>query len=321
MNETKSGRTRLASLVAGATMSAASLLAASLARASTTITRQNGTRTTVWSEVVTTTGSTIGVNDATLTNTAGTLNRNDAFDDALEFYVYPSSDTTSSLSDTATIDSVTVVDNSPNGGSVSGTASASVSGQDIGVDWNLEFSSSAARVDGTFVVTNNSASAFTGFVGIYTNFGSDGSTVVEATSSGDTTVADGDTWVVTSEGSGESSGDDPIIVSATSTPGTTIGPDTDLVSNDDLVWRTAVSLAPGESTTVNASHCLFETIAEAISAAQSGACDPAPPAAPVDLNLRPIPTMTNPALLALAVLTGLLGAGTLSRRRNKPDAQ
>lgn len=320
MNEVKSGRNRLTSLLVGATMSAVSLLGASLARASTTITRQVGTRITEWTEIATSTDDTIGVSEATLTNTAFTLDRGDAFDGALAVYIYPGTDTASTISDTALIDTVAnVVNNSPNGGNVSGTASATVSGQAIGVDWSLVFASDAARVDGVFTVMNNSASPFTGFVGIYTNFGSDSSTVVEATSSGDTTVATGDTWVVTSESSGESSGDDPVIVSATTSAGATVGPATDLNSgNDSLVWRTAVSLAAGETVTVNASHCLFETIAEATAAAQAGDCNSAaPPSSPSAVG---IPALTNPALLALAVLTGLLSAGHLVRRRENKKA-
>jgi hypothetical protein len=315
MSKIKSGRTRLASLLAGTAMSAVSLLGASLARASTTITRQNGTRTTRWTEIVTTSGETIGVSEASLTNAAGTLDRGDAFDGALEVYIYPASDTASSIYDTPYVDTATVVNNSPNGGTVSGTASTSVAGQDIGVDWSLVFASDAARVNGTFIVTNNSSAPFTGFVGIFTDFGSDDSTVIEATSSGDTTVATGDTWVVTSEGSGESSGDDPVILSASTSAGVEIGPDTDLDGYDELIWRTPVSLAAGESVTVNASHCLFETIAAATTAAAAGNCDEASVTAPPAGDIASVPTLTNPALLALAVLTGLLGAGNLVPRR------
>ena len=321
----QTGRNKLASIVAGAAVSAVSLLGASLARASTTITRQNAGRTTTWSEIATSSSDEIGVSDATLTNTANTLDRGDAFDGALNIYVgTPSGLSSGSSSTEVRIDSpgATVVDNSPNGGTVSGTASATLNGSDIGVDWSLVFSSSAAQVTGTFVVTNNSASAFDGYVGVFTNFGSDGSTVIEATSSGDTTIADGDNWVITSEGSGESSGDDPIIISAIANANAVIGPYTSLNSgDDDLVWRVPVSLAPGASTTITAGHCLYETIAEAQVAADSASCAdiiadapaPPPPATPA----VPVPVMQNPALLALAILTGLLGTGSLVSRRKK----
>jgi len=320
MSEIKSGRRRLSNLLAGATVSAISLLGASLARACSssspsrplsTISRQNGTITTCW-YVVTNVESAISVSDATLTNTASGSDRGDAFDGAMNIHIFPSGDTDSIPLESATLDAIpTVVNNSPNGGSVSGAASVRVIDQDIGVDFSLVFASDAARVDGTFVIRNNSLSQFTGFVGIRTNFGSDDETVVEATSSGDTTVATGDTWVVTSEGSSEAPGSDPIIISAVTSAEATVGPQTDLDGNDNLVWRTAVDLAPGETATVSARHCLFETIAEATDAAQAGNCAEATTTG----GAMAIPTLTNPALLALAVLTGLLGAGNLQRRR------
>ncbi len=312
----RSGKQRLTAIVAGAAISAASLLAATLARASTTITRRSGQRITSWSEIATSSGSGINISDATLDNTgpAGTGSRGDAFDGALNLYVGTPSGLSSGNPSTSTevlIDppGATVVNNSPNGGSVSGTASATLNGTSIGVVWNLIFSASAARVDGNFVVTNNSASTFDGYVGVYTNFGSDSSTVIEATSSGDTTIADGDTWVVTSEGSGESDGDDPVILSVIGNSNAVIGPSTDLnAGSDDLVWRVPVSLAAGASTTITASHCLFETIAEAKAAGLSGSCA---------REAVAVPVMQNPALLALAILTGLLGTGSLASRRKK----
>ncbi|MDG1390359.1 MAG: hypothetical protein P8P79_18130 [Halioglobus sp.] len=323
MSEIKSGRRRLSNLLAGATVSAISLLGASLARAScsssssttfTTISRQNGTIKTCW-YVVTSEGAAISVADGTLINTAGGSYRGDAFDGAMNVHIFPSGDTDSIPLESATLDAIpTVVNNSPNGGSVSGAASVRVIDQDLGVDFSLVFASDAARVDGTFVIRNNSLSQFTGFVGIRTNFGSDDETVVEATSSGDTTVATGDTWVVTSEDNSEAPDSDPIIISAVTSAGATVGPRTDLDGNDELVWRTAVDLAPGETATVSASHCLFETIAEATEAAQAGNCAGATTTGATG-GEKAIPTLTNPALLALAVLTGLLGAGNLQRRR------
>lgn len=308
-----SGRSKLASVLAGAAISAVSLLGASLARASTTITRQDGTRSTVWSRINTTSGSSINVSDATLTNATGAT-RPDAFDGALNLYVGTPSGTSggnTTTSDQFLVDApgATVVNNSPNGGTVSGTASAVVDGNAIGVDWNLNFSSSAAQVLGTFVITNNSGAPFTGYIGVSTNFGSDNNTVVEATSSGDAILADGDTWVVTSEGSGEADGDDPVILSVINHASAVIGPNTDLnAGDDDLIWRVPISLAAGASTTVSASHCLFETIAEAQAAGLSGNCAG---------EVQAVPVMQNPALLALAVLTGLLGAGGLVTRNKK----
>lgn len=322
LSEIKSGRRRLSNLLAGASVSAISLLGASLARACpasasaslSTVSRQNGTITTCW-YVENNVESAISVSDATLTNTAGGSRRGDAFDGAMNVHLFPSTDTDSIPVESATLDAIpTVVNNSPNGGSVSGAASVRVFDQDIGVDFSLVFASDAARVDGTFVIANDSLSQFTGFVGIKTNFGSDDETVVEATSSGDTTVATGDTWVVTSEDSSEAPGSDPIIISAVTSAGATVGPRTDLDVDDNLVWRTAVDLAPGETATVSVSHCLFETIAEATDAAQAGTCAEATTTGGAG-GAMAIPTLTNPALLALAVLTGLLGAGNLQRRR------
>jgi hypothetical protein len=313
-SDSTSGRHRLASAVAGASMGALSLLGASFARASITITRQSGTRTTSWTEIQTTIGSAIYIDDATLTNTAGTLLRDDAFDEALSIYLGPASDTSSGAREAALIDSVNIADNSPNGGSVSGTASATVNGIDLGVDWSLVFSSTEARVDGTFVVTNNGASTFDGYVAIQSDFGSDDETVIEATSSGDTLFDDTDTWVVTSENSGEAADDDPIVVSATTRSDAIVGPESDINpadgDDDELIWRIPVVLAPGESTTVGASHCLFETISEAIAGAPS--CGSA-------RSAEAVPAMHNPALLALAVMTGLLGTGQLLRRRKSVE--
>ena len=82
------------------------------------------------------------------------------------------------------------------------------------------------------------------------------------------------------------------------------------------MWRTPVDLAPGETATVSAKHCLFETIADATAAAQAGNCGEATTTG----GAMAIPTLTNPALLALAVLTGLLGAGNLQRRRESKKA-
>lgn len=302
--KTQSGRKKLVSIVAGTAISAISLLGASLARASTSISRQNGSRATTWAEIATSTGGAINISDATLTNGAGTPSRSDAFDGALNIYVGFDGGSETEM----TIDSpgATVQNNSPNGGSVSGTASVG----NLGMDWSLEFSSTAAQVLGTFVVTNNDTSAFDGYVAVKTNFGSDDDTVVEATSSGDATLADGDTWVVSSEASGESSGTDPIMLSVINNANAVIGPDTTLNDADDtLVWRVPVNLAPGASATIEASHCLFETIAEAQAAGLSGTCP--------DPRAIPVPVMQNPALLALAILTGLLGTGSLVSRKKK----
>lgn len=300
--KTQSGRKKLVSIVAGTAISAISLLGASLARASTTITRQNGVRTTTWTEIKTGTGDSISISDATLTNAAGTLNKSDAFDGALNIYVGPNDGSSEAM----TIDSpgATVQNNSPNGGSVSGTASAG----NLDMVWSLEFSSTAAQVLGTFVVTNNGLSAFNGYVAVKTNFGSDQDTVVEATSSGDATLADGDTWVVSSDGE---TGEDPIVLSVINNTNAVIGPDTTLNDADDLlVWRVPVNLVPTASATIEASHCLYETIDEAKAAGLSGTCS-GPRAA------TPVPVMQNPALLALAILTGLLGTGSLVSRKKK----
>ncbi|MEH6593503.1 MAG: hypothetical protein V7746_24770 [Halioglobus sp.] len=331
----RTGRNKLASLVAGVAVSAVSLLGASLARATTTITRQTGTRITGWTGVFSsspTYPSSVGLEDASLSNTALGNTRDDAFDGALEIYLMTpnalsSSDSSTSVAVDIDLPSITVTDNSPNGGMVSGTSSATLNGTAIGVDWSLVFASDAAEVTGTFVVTNNSSTPFDGIVAVYTDFGSDDVTVVEATSSGDTTLADGDTWVVSSEESGESSGYDPIILSVINNPNAVIGPYTDMNSGDEnLVWRVPVSLAPGASETVTAGHCLYETIAEAQAAGVAGACvtPPAPPTPPVIAAAAaaaapptPVPVMQNPALLALAVLTGLLGTGSLVSRKKK----
>ncbi|MFT6275895.1 MAG: hypothetical protein ACJA09_003264 [Alcanivorax sp.] len=310
--KTRPGRNRLVSIVSGAAVSAFSLLGASLAGAATTITRQNGIFQTRWYSVALDPSLSIVVEDASLATTGGS-SRDDAFDDALEIFVGTPAGLSASNTSTELpmlIDApATVVNNSPMGGSVSGTASATLNGTPLGMVWTLVFSATQARVDGTFVVTNNSGSAFAGYVAVSTDFGSDGNTVIEATSSGDTTIADGDTWVVTSEDSGESDGDDPVILSIVNNPSAVIGPYTDLNDgNDELVWRVPISLAAGASTTVFASHSLFRTISEAITAGVAESSSGVP---------IPVPVMQNPALLALAVLTGLLGTGGLVSRKRK----
>ena len=166
------------------------------------------------------------------------------------------------------------------------------------------FDRDEGMVTGTAIVTNASDAPFTGRIYFYTNFGSDGSTVLELTSSGDAVLSADDRWVITSEDSNFGDGDDPVILSFTNTPGAVLAPETDVdEGNDNLYWQLEITdLAVGDSVTLTAGHLLALDVESAT---------------PAELPSVPVPVMTNPGLLALAGTLGLFGALGLSRRRKK----
>ncbi|EED31193.1 hypothetical protein NOR53_2785 [gamma proteobacterium NOR5-3] len=312
-----SGRQRLAALLSGGALSLASLLSGSLARANTTFTLAHGAGSTRWINIATGVSSIATVSRATL---LGPSSRPNAFDGAgaLGLYVYPGADTGSNTFDDFLIVSPPgplVSIDAPSRATVSGTSTASLDATTFSVEWTLGFCSESATVDGTFEVTNTSGSAFSGFLGVYSRVGSGTSTTIEETSSGDTVLDDQDTWVITSEGGGESDGDTPVVVSAATSGDSIIGPFTNMGSGGgDLVWRFPVTLAAGQSVTVSAGHALFRTVAEALDGARRGAgtCSSGQ-----ESSATPVPALSNLALLSLAIATGLLGTSQLRRRVRK----
>ena len=302
---TKSGKERLAALVSGVALSAATLLPAGSVRAThgTGLTRSGTDRVTVWTVSYTSGATCIGVIDADITFTTGD-ERTDAFDGALELKLDNGTATNifNLTAEAAVVDYGATTD-----ATVSGSCAASVGGQDLTAEVQLVFDRDQGMVTGTAVVTNASDAPFTGKVQFRTNFGSDSDTVVELTSSGDAVLSPDDRWIITSEDSDFGGGSDPVIRSFTNTPGAVLGADTDLDGNDDLYWELAVSdLAIGESVTLTAGHYLDRDVESAT-----------PPTAAPSV---PVPVMTNPGLLALAGALGLFGALGLSRRKKKPAA-
>ena len=300
-----SGKKRLASIVSSAALAASGMLAATVARAATDLTRTSANRYTVWGSVETSSGDYCGaISEATI-ELAGGSSRADAFDDALVLYVMDSPSSNSSTNFSYVADA-TVTDFTATGdATVVGSCSASLSSQNLSANIELRFDRNVGRVVATAEVTNNDDEPFTGVLQFYTNFGSDSDTVVEMTSSGNQVADESDTWVITSDGSYED-GSDPVIKSFTNTPGAYLGPITDVnEGDDDLGWNLDVTdLAPGSSVSISAGHQLYLTAEEAITDSAAASV--------------PVPLLSNPGLLALAGALGLLGSLGLSRRRKKP---
>ncbi len=341
MNDRKkpTGRERLAKLIAGSALGASALLAPSLARATwISGVRPTGGKTTQgkeregleWQGIYTATDEICALTGARFggweslqgDNYAFFESGGQAFDIALAPFLYPATNTTYSNSKNfAYADKATVARSRTLSGSeviidkVSGTCSATVNGTTLSGAYTLDFAKDIARVTGTIVVTNDSTEPFTGAVSIYTDFYGNENTVVERTSSGDTTFDSEDYWVITSD-SDETGDPNPVVLSFVSSDAY-VGPFTDLNDvNDDpardsatIVWKkNLLALAPGDSVTLTAGHQLFRTVEEATVAAKR-LSDPSPPV--------PVATMTNPALLALAGALGLFGSLRLRSRAAK----
>ena len=116
---------------------------------------------------------------------------------------------------------------------------ASLSGLNVTVAY--EFSDSIEAVRSTVTLENPSGSAISVGLDIANNFGSDSSTTIVDTSSGDTVFTTTDTWVVTWDTSSE------INTTAITTPGGGLTPD----SVTDTVFNCAGSQGFGASYTVN----------------------------------------------------------------------
>lgn len=296
------GKKRLASIVSSAALAASGMLAATVARADVTLTRTSANRSTAWTHVATAMGSTCqNVSEASI-ELANGESRADAFDSALVLYMMDTPD--SNTYSTFTYDAAaTVTDFTATGdATVVGSCSATLANQNLSAAVKLTFDRNVGRVVATATVTNEDDQPFTGVIQWYTDLGSDSSTVVELTSSGDQIADTSDQWVITSEGGVYEDESDPVIKSFTNTPGAYLGPYTDINDGDDnLVWNLDVTaLAPGGSVTLTAGHQLYADFDEA------------------QPKSVPVPLMSNPGLLALAGALGLLGSLGLSRRRKKP---
>ena len=303
-----SGKDRLNQLAAGVTLGAGVLLGAVPAGAvSTALLRNTGAGSVRW-DISAVESGTCALSDADLGRpSSGEFieSRGDAFDSALYPYLH-SVTNTSDTSGSGTFEFSEAPTLTPfgvdSGASVSGTCNAEVGSQTLSGVYTLSFDKDTAKVTGQIVVTNGSASSFSGAVSLATDLGSFSGTVVQDTSSGDNVLTSDDTWVVTSDQSDLK----PVILSFTSSEGAYVGPYTDVNSGgDNLVWKTNVSdLAPGESITISAGHQLFRTVAEAKEAGQ--ALNPA---------ARAVPVMTNFALLTLAGFLGLFGGLSMRSRK------
>ena len=97
----------------------------------------------------------------------------------------------------------------------------------------------------TEFVTNTTASTITRTITITSNLGSDSGTVVRSTSSGDTTMAVADNWIITDDGTTDSSGD-PSVLHYFATPGG-LRPSSVSVTGDLVSYSYALTLAPGQT--------------------------------------------------------------------------
>lgn len=95
-------------------------------------------------------------------------------------------------------------------------------------------------------VTNTGTTATTYDLVISTNYGSDYSTTVLATSSGDTTLDGTDAWIITDDSADGSGGGDPVNLSVFAGPGGMLVP-TVTQSSDSLTYTYVLSLAAGET--------------------------------------------------------------------------
>ena len=119
-------------------------------------------------------------------------------------------------------------------------------------------------------MTNAGASTISNTISYQMNWGSDGGTVVRSTSSGDTTITTGDIWSVTAD----SIDSDPVNLttfggSGFLTPSSIATTVFSGAGTEGLALNYFLSFAPGETRHLVFYHDLFDTTAEAISAATS----------------------------------------------------
>ena len=309
----KTGRDRLFALTGSVALAAGALLGGTV-RAGTQLTRTSAAQRTVWSAAHETSSYCGSVNEASIYRPGTgltTSERTDAFDGAMELWVFPAADTDSSLSRESLeyTEDATVVDfGASSDASITGTCSATIQGQNLSVEVSTVFERDRGEVTVTAVVTNEDDAAFTGFLVFASNMGSDSDTVVELTSSGDNVVSADDTWIISSEEGEYTDGYDPVVLHVMNTAGAYPGPETDFNDGDDtLRWRLPVSnLAPGSSVTFSETKALFLTPEEAQASSLLRAN-----------TARPVPALPHLGLLALAAGLGLFGSLGLTRRNKR----
>lgn len=319
----QSGKKKLAGIIAGGAVAMSSLLGASLARATTKTTITAGrAKFTLRIDTDPPTSSFMMI-DGTIVvpNASPTISYSDAFDGALEIRFaaegvtntnYSTTDSDCARTGIACLErtSVATVDNNgPSGVStVSGVGIIRTVQGNLDVTYTLTFDPLTESVTQVATITNNSGGPIAGTLFLHTNFGSDSSTQVESTSSGDNILGSSDTWVITTEGGNEDPGADPVILSRVLTPGLNAGLGSTLNGTDDLNWTVAVNLANGDSQELSAQHRLFTSIASA-QASVAG-----------ESAATPVPAIGTAGLLGLSLLTGIFGAAGAMRNRNKKAA-
>jgi hypothetical protein len=141
------------------------------------------------------------------------VNKGDAFDDGLVFWVGGKIFVAPLTTPAAAGDSVTA-------------GPVSMSGLDVSVTYAALQSGPTLRTIASF--TNPTNAPITANVTMNTNVGSDNGTLVQGTSDGDTTVETSDRWVVTSDDATTPS--DPVNTHVVAGPGTPVGPPTALLT-------------------------------------------------------------------------------------------
>ena len=208
---------------------------------------------------------------------------------------------------------------------------------DAHVKWYFPPNSPVAR--GLISVTNTGETDATDVgVDVWGNFGSDSSTVINDTSSGDTTLDASDLWFISSDDAVDGDNGDPVIITVIQGPGSTatsIAP-TLAAGDDDYTAAFTLDIPAGETRTVVMFHKMYTDVSAAqadvssfagISSIQSagllGNMTAAEKSSVVNFAQ---PTSTTPATNARRsssggsagiTLLGLLGMLGLTRRRRK----
>lgn len=308
------GKSKLRSVAAAGAIGLASFGAPS-ARASTTFTFTAGTKTWFFTGIATSSGDTPNISEGSLT-TPG-----DSYGDAFDGALYIKVDGTDFQYDAPAV--VTA-------NSVTGTDTLS------GLDTQMQyyFFGNRPLVRAFYQFTNNTASTITATATFEGDYGSDDSTVMEATSDGDAIPEDTDKWYISSD-----DGDGDPVLTLTRYGGAATETGTDIQSpaagNDEYEIDYNLSVAPGETVSL----LFFQEMSASVAAAQTGAADfdslstlssaslltgiSAGQQATI-LNYKNgasgIPLIKGNALISLAAALGLFGAAGLSRRRKPKKA-
>ena len=194
-------------------------------------------------------------------------------------------------------------------------------------------------VRAVYSVTNTTVAEKAVTLTVFGNLGSDGSTTVQASSSGDLITDGADTWTITNDSgvAGQDSllGDDPTLLITRYGTGATVvptavcelgGADSDCFENDY-----ALTIAPGETQNILVFVAAHKTIAGAEAAAatytslsklRNKGLIPALTAAEKKsvVNYKYVPPSSDSGATGLLALFGLLGVPALLRRFRKTDA-